>query len=229
MVLKGLQKLTLLDYPGEIAATVFTGGCNFRCPFCHNASLVLPERFGETLPTEELFAFLESRKGKLRAVCVSGGEPTMQGDLSEFIRRIKDMGFLVKLDTNGTRPDVLYGLIEDGLVDYVAMDIKNSRARYGETVGVSNFDVSPIEESINILRKGKVPFEFRTTVVRELHSEEDFADIGEWLSGDEKFFLQTFEDSGDTVGEGYSAHDPEDMKKFLEILKKKVPNAALRG
>jgi pyruvate formate lyase activating enzyme len=139
------------------------------------------------------------------------------------------MGFLVKLDTNGTHPDVLRGLIEDGLIDYVAMDIKNSKARYGETVGVGDFDISPIEESINILRKGKVPFEFRTTVVRELHSVEDFADIGEWLSGDESFFLQTFEDSGDTVCDGCSAHSSEDMKKFLEILKKKVPNAALRG
>ncbi len=228
MILKGLQKLTLLDYPGEIAATVFTGGCNFRCPFCHNASLVLPEKFGETLPTEEFFAFLESRRGKLRAVCVSGGEPTMQGDLPEFIARIKDMGFLAKLDTNGTRPDVLRGLIDGGLLDYVAMDIKNSKARYGETVGVGNFDISLIEESVNILRKGSVPFEFRTTVVRELHSEEDFHEIGKWLSGDEKFFLQTFEDSGDTIGCGYSAHDAETMKHFLEILKKYVPNAALR-
>lgn len=229
MILKGLQKLTLLDYPGEIAATVFTGGCNFRCPFCHNASLVIPEKFGETLPTEEFFAFLESRRGKLRAVCVSGGEPTMQGDLREFISRIKEMGFLVKLDTNGTRPDVLYGLIEDGLLDYVAMDIKNSKAHYGECVGVANFDVSPIEESINILRKGKVPFEFRTTVVRELHTADDIAKIGKWLSGDEKFFLQTFEDSGDVIGVGYSAHDAETMKRFAEILKEQVPNVALRG
>lgn len=228
MILKGLQKLTLLDYPGEIAATVFTGGCNFRCPFCHNASLVVPEKFGETLPTDTFFEFLESRKGKLRAVCVSGGEPTMQGDLPEFIARIKGMGFLVKLDTNGTRPDVLYGLIEDGLLDYVAMDIKNSKARYGETVGAADFDVAPIEESINILRKGKVPFEFRTTVVRELHTAEDIAEIGRWLRGDEKFFLQTFEDSGDLIGSGYSAHDAETMKLFLEILKEQVPNAALR-
>lgn len=228
MILKGLQKLTLLDYPGEIAATVFTGGCNFRCPFCHNASLVLPEKFGATLPTEEFFAFLESRRGKLRAVCVSGGEPTMQGDLADFIKRIKDMGFLVKLDTNGTRPEVLYGLIEDGLLDYVAMDIKNSKARYGETVGVENFDISPIEESINILRKGNVPFEFRTTVVRELHTEGDIAEMGEWLSGDEKFFLQTFEDSGDLIGSGYSAYDGEEMKHLIKILKGYVPNAALR-
>ena len=228
MILKGLQKLTLLDYPGEIAATVFTGGCNFRCPFCHNASLVLPEKFGATLPTEEFFSFLDSRRGKLRAVCVSGGEPTMQGDLSEFICRIKEMGFLVKLDTNGTRPDVLYGLIEDGLLDYVAMDIKNSKERYGETVGVSGFDISPIEESINILRKGKVPFEFRTTVVRELHTEADIASIGEWLGGDEKFFLQTFEDSGDLIGSGYSAYSGEEMKQLVEILKGYVPNAALR-
>ena len=228
MILKGLQKLTLLDYPGEIAATVFTGGCNFRCPFCHNASLVLPEKFGATLPTEEFFAFLESRRGKLRAVCVSGGEPTLQGDLLEFIKRIKDMGVLVKLDTNGTRPDVLRALFDAGLLDYVAMDIKNSRKRYGETVGVENFDISPIEESINILRKGNVPFEFRTTVVRELHTEGDIAEIGEWLSGDEKFFLQTFEDSGDLIGTGYSAYDGEEMKHLIEILKGYVPNAALR-
>ena len=220
--------MTLLDYPGEIAATVFTGGCNFRCPFCHNASLVLPEKFGATLPTEEFFAFLESRVGKLRAVCVSGGEPTMQGDLADFIKRIKDMGFLVKLDTNGTRPEVLYELMEDGLLDYVAMDIKNSRQRYGETVGVENFDISPVVESINILRKGKVPFEFRTTVVRELHTEADIAEIGEWLSGDEKFFLQTFEDSGDLIGSGYSAYDGEEMKRLIEIMKGYVPNAALR-
>jgi pyruvate formate lyase activating enzyme len=189
---------------------------------------VVPEKFGATLPTEEFFAFLESRKGKLRAVCVSGGEPTMQGDLSEFICRIKEMGFLVKLDTNGTRPEVLYGLIEDGLLDYVAMDIKNSRERYGETVGVSDFDISPIEESINILRKGNVPFEFRTTVVRELHSEKDIAEIGRWLSGDEKFFLQTFEDSGDLIGEGYSAYSSEEMKRFEKILREYVPNATLR-
>ena len=220
--------MTLLDYPGEIAATVFTGGCNFRCPFCHNASLVLPEKFGATLPTEEFFAFLESRVGKLRAVCVSGGEPTMQGDLADFIKRIKDMGFLVKLDTNGTRPEALHELIEDGLLDYVAMDIKNSRQRYGETVGVENFDISPVVESINILRKGKVPFEFRTTVVRELHTEADIAEIGEWLSGDEKFFLQTFEDSGDLIGSGYSAYDGEEMKRLIEIMKGYVPNAALR-
>ena len=228
MILKGLQKLTLLDYPGEIAATVFTGGCNFRCPFCHNASLVLAEKFGATLPTEEFFAFLESRRGKLRAVCVSGGEPTLQGDLLEFIKRIKGMGFLVKLDTNGTRPDVLGALFDAGLLDYVAMDIKNSRKRYGETVGIENFDISPIEESINILRKGNVPFEFRTTVVRELHTAADIAEIGEWLSGDEKFFLQTFEDSGDLIGSGYSAYDGEEMKKLAEILKGYVPNSALR-
>ena len=213
---------------GEIAATVFTGGCNFRCPFCHNASLVLPEKFGATLPTEEFFAFLESRKGKLRAVCVSGGEPTLQSDLHEFISKIKEMGFLVKLDTNGTRPDVLKGLIDAGLLDYVAMDIKNSKVRYGETVGLKNFDISPIEESVNILRKGNVPFEFRTTVVRVLHSAEDFCEIGKWLRGDEKFFLQTFEDSGDLIGAGYSAHDAETMKQFLETLKEYVPNAALR-
>jgi len=229
MILKGLQKLTLLDFPGKMAATVFTGGCNFRCPFCHNGSIVIPERFGETLPEEEFFAFLDKRRGILEGVCVSGGEPTLYNDLPDFIRKIRERGFLVKLDTNGSRPDMLEYLIGEGLIDYVAMDIKSSKEGYGRAIGIDNFDTADIEKSVEILKKCKVDFEFRTTVVKELHSKEDFEAIGNWLSGDYKIFLQTFIDSGDLISSGYSAHSEKDMKSFVEILKKYMPNAALRS
>ncbi len=229
MVLKGLQKLTLLDFPGKIAATVFTGGCNFRCPFCHNASLVIPEKFGENIPVDEFFTFLNKRRGMLEGVCVSGGEPTMQKDLPEFLARIKELGYLVKLDTNGTNPTMLSELIERGLLDYVAMDIKSSREGYSSAVGIENYDTAKIEKSVEILRKNLVDFEFRTTVVKELHTAEDFESIGKWLSGDDKIFLQTFRDSGDLISEGYSAYNEDDMRSFLDILKKYMSKAELRS
>ena len=228
-MIKGLQKLTLLDYPGEIGATVFLGGCNLRCPFCHNASLVLPEKFGETMPEEEFFDFLRSRRGKLRAVCVSGGEPTLYPGLFDFMRKIKEMGFLLKLDTNGTRPDVLKRLVCEGLLDYVAMDIKNSPEGYAKTVGIEPFDLSGVRESAEFLMSGAVDFEFRTTVVRELHGEEDIENIGKWLSGEEKFFLQTYTDSGDHIKDGYSGYTPAEMEALTEILKKYIPKAEKRG
>lgn len=228
-MIKGLQKLTLLDYPGVIAATVFLGGCNLRCPFCHNASLVLPEKYGETISDADFFAFLDSRRERLQGVCVSGGEPTLYPQLEEFIREIKDRGFLVKLDTNGTRPEVLQRLVENNLLDYVAMDIKNSPLRYGETVGITDFDPTPIAESAAILMNGKTDFEFRTTVVRELHAPKDIEQIGEWLSGDEKFFLQTFVDSGDLIGTGYSGYTACEMEELTNLLKKYIPKAQKRG
>lgn len=228
-MIKGLQKLTLLDYPGVIAATVFLGGCNLRCPFCHNASLVLPEKYGETISDTDFFAFLDSRRDRLQGVCVSGGEPTLYPQLEEFIREIKDKGFLVKLDTNGTRPEVLRSLVENNLLDYVAMDIKNSPLRYGETVGITDFDPTPIAESAAILMNGKTDFEFRTTVVRELHTPKDIEQIGEWLSGDEKFFLQTFVDSGDLIGTGYSGYTACEMEELTNLLKKYIPKAQKRG
>ncbi len=227
-MISGLQKLTLLDYPGQIACTVFLGGCNLRCPFCHNASLVMPDRVEEAYTEEEFFEFLDSRSGKLGAVCVSGGEPTLYPKIADFIRKIKNFGLLVKLDTNGTRPEVLKSLVEEGLVDYVAMDIKNSPLKYAETVGKENFDIDGVAESVDYLMKGRVDFEFRTTVVNELHTEKDIKEIGEWLEGDEKFFLQSFEDSGDIIGSGYSAAAPDEMRKYIEILKKYIPNATLR-
>ena len=230
MLIKGLQKLTLLDFPDKMACTVFTFGCNFRCPFCHNASLVLSDRATEdTMPEEEFFDFLSRRKGILEGVCVTGGEPTLQPDLPQFLARIKEMGYAVKLDTNGYRPTVLKSLAEAGLVDYVAMDIKNSLSRYGETVGIRNFDTAPIEESMDYLMEGHVPFEFRTTLVRGLHTPESIREMGSRLAGQERFFLQHFEDSGDLIGQGMSGFEHAETIRMLSVLCEYVPNAQIRG
>ena len=228
MLIKGLQRVSLLDFPGRIGCTVFLGGCNFRCPFCHNGSLVLPEMMGETIPTSDFLAFLDSRVGRLQGVCVSGGEPCLHSDLPELLSEIKSRGFEVKLDTNGTNPEMLYSLISDGLVDYVAMDIKNSQEKYPLTAG-AEVDIEKIKMSASILMKGRVDFEFRTTLVRELHSAEDILSIGRWLSGDERFFLQTYRDEGDLIEGGFTAYTKEKTKELLEILKKFVPNAEIRG
>lgn len=230
MLIKGLQKLTLLDYPDRLACTVFVGGCNFRCPFCHNASLVLPELYGETIPTEDFFAFLASRAGRLEGVCVSGGEPTMMADLADFIRRIKSMGFLVKLDTNGSHPAVLRQLINENLLDYVAMDIKNSPEKYEQTAGIiSSEPILAVKESAATLLEGRVPYEFRTTVMRELHSREDMAKIGQWLSGAERYFLQNYRPEGDLILGGFTSLTPEEMQGLLSETKKYIPAAAIRG
>ncbi len=230
MIIKGLQKLTLLDFPDKMACTLFTFGCNFRCPFCHNASLVLAARADDSImPEEEFFDFLARRKGMLEGVCITGGEPTLQPDLADFLARIKAMGYAVKLDTNGYRPGVLRSLVEAGLVDYVAMDVKNSFPRYGETVGISHFDTAPIEESMDYLMEGHVPFEFRTTLVRGLHTPEDIRAMGKRLAGQESFFLQTFKDSGDLISEGLEAFTPAETAALLAILREYVPNAQTRG
>ena len=234
MRILGLQKLTLLDYPGQIACTVFTAGCNMRCPFCHNGGLALGEG-GEEISIEELLAFLDSRRGRLGGVCVSGGEPTLHRDLPELLREIKSRGFAVKLDTNGTNPDMLSALIADGLVDYVAMDIKNTPEKYYETCGLnSEFGIrnskllDNVKASAGILMQGKVDFEFRTTLVRELHSAEDIRAIGEWLAGGEKYFLQTYRDEGDLLVGGFSAYTREETEQFLAILREYIPNASAR-
>ena len=228
MRIVGLQRLTLLDFPGEIACTVFLGGCNLRCPFCHNASLVLPDRETGEISEEELFAFLESRRGKLTAVCISGGEPTLHRELCDLIKRIKEQGFRVKLDTNGTNPGMLKYLVSEHLVDYVAMDIKSSREGYSAAVGIDGFDTSRIEESAAYLMSCGLDFEFRTTVTRELHGENEMISIGKWLSGGEKYFLQTFKDSPDLVGEGMSSYSEAEMRALAQILCKFVPLAQIR-
>ena len=229
MKLAGLQKLTLLDFPGHVACTVFTAGCNLRCPFCHNSELVLPERKPELMDEEAFFSFLTKRQGILEGVCVTGGEPLLQQDIAQFLRRIKELGFSVKLDTNGCFPTVLRDLVEQGLVDYVAMDIKNSPARYGETVGLANFDLPPIEESVAFLLSGKVNFEFRTTVSAQFHDEQCFHDIGRWIAGAKHYALQEFKDSGDILGSGLTPCTREQMEQFRDIVRQSVPNAVIRG
>ena len=229
MKLLGLQKLTLLDYPGKMACTVFTGGCNFRCPFCHNASLVVNPQEQDVLPTEDFFTFLAGRKGLLDGVCVSGGEPLIQPDIEEFITRIKKMGFLVKLDTNGSYPETLKALMDKKLVDYVAMDIKNCQENYFKTSGTNKIAMKRMETSVNLLEQGLVPYEFRTTVVRELHTGEDFEKISQWLRPDSPYFLQGFVDSGDIIGVGFTGYKKEEMEKFVKILRKTMKNVEIRG
>ena len=227
MKLGGLQKLTLLDFPGKTACTVFTVGCNFRCPFCHNASLVRGS--ADELCVDEFFAFLKKRRGLLDGVCVTGGEPTLHPDLEEFVTKIKELGYAVKLDTNGTAPDTIRSLVEKGLIDYVAMDIKNSRAKYLSTAGVTKDLLGNIEESVKYLLEDHIPYEFRTTVVSPLHEKADFYDIGEWIKGTKHYFLQNFIDSGDLVSDGMTGYEKEALEEFALIVQGFVPNVTIRG
>ncbi|RGT71797.1 anaerobic ribonucleoside-triphosphate reductase activating protein [Ruminococcus sp. AF18-22] len=229
MVIQGLQKLTLLDYPGKVACTLFTAGCNFRCPFCHNASLVTHVDRKNDIPEEEALAFLKKRQGLLDGVCITGGEPLLQPDIEVFIRKIRDLGYLIKLDTNGSNVLLLKHLIEEGLLDYVAMDIKNAPDKYGVTIGIEEYDLENILQSVDFLLSGSIPYEFRTTVVREFHKREDFAAIGRWIRGAEKYYLQSFQDSGDLIAPGLRGYTKEIMEQALAIVRKNVPNAELRG
>lgn len=229
MHIQGLQKLTLLDYPGFVACTVFLSGCNFRCPFCHNASLVTHVDPGQDIPEEEVMAFLKKRSAVLDGVCITGGEPLLEHSLESFIRTVKELGYKIKLDTNGSNPERLRRLIESGLIDYVAMDIKNTPEKYGMTIGIEGFDTAKIRESVKYLLSGAVEYEFRTTVVREFHKREDFEKIGKWISGAEHYYLQAFKDSGDLIQNGLHGYIPDIMKQALEIVRKYVPAAELRG
>lgn len=228
--ISGFQKLTLLDFPGHVACTVFTSGCNFRCPFCHNASLVTHIGENPEYTAEDILNTLKKRQGILEGVCITGGEPTLMPGLCYFMKQVKDLGFLVKLDTNGTNPDMLTHLIDEKAVDYIAMDIKNSKEKYSITAGVDeDFDLSSVERSVEILMSGRVDFEFRTTVADPLHQKEDFEKIGRWLCGDEKYFLQKFVNSGNIIGRGIDAYSDEKMREFLSVVKLFLPNAQLRG
>ena len=234
MIISGLQKMTLLDYPGKVACTVFLQGCNFRCPFCHNSDL-LDGNAEPFMTMEEFLDFLKKRKGLLDAVCVSGGEPTLQKDLPELLKGIKALGFSVKLDTNGSRPDILKKLVKDGLVDYVAMDVKNSPARYGETIGLTKPDMASIEESLRFLIEGNVAYELRTTVVAELHSEASITEMGQWLSSlvpgkkPEKLYLQCFVARDSVLKSGLTPPEEAQLKQYAAILTPYVGFAAVRG
>lgn len=229
MMIYGLQKLTLLDYPGKVACTIFTGGCNFCCPFCHNASLVIHTETNRGIDETEIFAFLKKRIGILDGVCISGGEPLFQPDILKLLSKIKEMGFAVKLDTNGSFPEVLKDIVQKGLADYIAMDIKNSIENYPKTIGIKGYDTSRIEESAAFLMTNIIPYEFRTTVVREYHCSEDFVSIGKWLKNASFYYLQSFVDSGDVIKQGLTEYSKTELEEFANILRKSIPSVDLRG
>ena len=228
MKLHGLQKMTLLDFPGRVACTVFLGGCDFRCPYCHNFELA-DGSAPAVMDDGELFAFLEKRRGLLDGVAITGGEPCLRPELPELMARIRDMGYGVKLDTNGGHPDRLREIVERGLADYVAMDIKNSPEKYAMTAGLNAIDLAPIRESVALLKASPVDYEFRTTVVEELHEEKDFEAIGPWIAGARRYYLQCFTDR-DTVPFG-NLHAPtrEKLEKCAAIVRPWVEQVALRG
>lgn len=228
MLIKGLQKTTLLDFPTKVACTVFTAGCNFRCPFCHNATLVARPDDSNIITEDEFFSYLSKRSGILDGVCITGGEPLLSHGIEDFIKKIKELGFLVKLDTNGSFPERLEALLDQGLLDYVAMDVKNSKEKYALTAGTSDFP-SSIEKSMAIIMRKAPDYEFRTTVVRELHSHEDIEKIAEWIKGTKHYYLQTYVDSGDILCEGYSAYSEAEMLQILESTRKILPCTVLRG
>ena len=233
-MISGLQKMTLLDYPGKVACTVFLQGCNFRCPFCHNSEL-LPRKGEEFMTEEAFFAFLKKRQGLLDAVCVSGGEPTLYKELPEFLRQIKSLGYLVKLDTNGSNPALLKALVQEGLLDYVAMDIKNSPSRYGETVGLPRMDLTSIEESIRFLLEDNVGYEFRTTVVAQFHNEASVEEMGRWLASlvpgkkPRALYLQTFVDRESVLFAGLTPPEEVQMSSYAALLAPYVGKVTLRN
>ena len=229
MKISGFQKTTLLDYPGKVACTVFLNGCNFRCPFCHNADLVIPESKTGIFTENEIFEYLKKRKGILDGVCITGGEPLLNKEISEFMKRIKEMGLLVKLDTNGSFPERLEEIISAGVVDYVAMDIKNSFEKYSETSGLSNKDLTNIKRSIDLIMEEKTDYEFRTTVVREFHTVEDIKKIAKTISGAKRYFLQAFVDSGHLIGQNLHVVPAEEMNRMKAAAKEYVEEVCLRG
>lgn len=228
MNIHGLQKMTLLDFPGKVACTVFLAGCDFRCPFCHNSQLIdgtAPVEMNET----GLLAFLKTRKGLLDGVAFTGGEPMLRKDLPQLLEKIRSMGFATKVDTNGNNPDLLRGIIDAGLADYIAMDVKNSQEKYGITIGLPDFDISKVSRSIEILREGKINYEFRTTVIDEYHDEESFVKIGEWIDGAEAYYLQCFTDRDTVIERNLTAPSEEKLRRYAEIVAPHVRKAELRG
>lgn len=226
----GLEKMSLVDYDGHICATIFLASCNFRCPFCHNSSLVLDTDKLISYDDKEIYSYLEKRRGMLDAVCITGGEPTLNENLEDIIDKIKSLGYLVKLDSNGTRPNVLKHLIDTKKVDYIAMDIKSSLANYKKVAGITNDNlIDRVKESIELLKTSKIDYEFRTTLVKELHSEDDIHEIGELIQGASKFYFQKFTDHGECIKEGFHEVDIDTANKYLSIIQKYVENAALRG
>ncbi len=231
MKVTGIQKLTLLDYPGVVACTEFTAGCNFRCPFCHNAMLVLPEQIDdECLTDDEVFGFLKKRRGVLDGVAVTGGEPLLHADMPEFLARVKELGYKIKLDTNGSNPELLSEIVKNKLVDRVAMDIKNAPEEYARTIGLKSFDIAPVERSKEMLLRGDIDYEFRTTVVKGIHTKESLIGAAKWIEGAKEYYLQQFKDSGNLIlPDGLSAYDEKQMHALADAVRDYVPTVEVRG
>ena len=223
----GLQKVTLLDFPGKVACTVFLTGCNLRCPYCHNPDLVLTKDNGKYISEKEFFEFLLSRKGKLDGVCITGGEPTLYPSLPDLICRIREMGFLVKLDSNGTVPEILKPLLREKLLDYVAIDIKNAPSQYAETCGADVIEY--VEKSVALLKNSNINYEFRTTVCHPFHSPKYMEEIGRWLRNAKRYYIQPFVDSGNLLGSGVSVMTKSELETLLNAVKSYIPAAELRG
>ena len=219
----GLNKTTLLDYPGKVAASIFTGGCNFRCPFCQNSSLVLSPDQEPELSQEEILNFLKKRQGILDGVCITGGEPTLHKELFDFLKKIKELQYSIKLDTNGSNPSVVKELVKEGLIDKVAMDIKACPENYPNLCGLSQVNLKSIENTVEFLMTGEIDYEFRTTAVKELHTKQDFIEIGQWLKGAKAYFLQAYRDSEEVLQPGYSSFSLEELKEFRGILLETIP------
>ena len=219
----------MVDYDGKIACTVFTGGCNFRCPFCHNGSLVVGDVKSQEISLDEVFAYLEKRKGLVDAVCVTGGEATLQHGLAEFYAKVRKMGYLTKLDTNGLRPDVLKDLLDKDLLDYVAMDIKNSKAKYALTTGVKDVDIDKINESVEMLKHSKIDYEFRTTIIKEFHTEDDMREIAEWIKGAKRYFIQHYNDTEGCISHGFTDFTKQEAEGFALLFDGKVEQVGIRG
>jgi len=229
MKILGFQKLTLLDYPGKVACTIFIGGCNFRCPFCHNADLVLNPNKQEVIAREAILATLRKRQGILDGVCITGGEPTLAPQLKPFLKEIKALGYPIKLDTNGYQPEVLSELVNERLIDYVAMDIKNSPLKYAKTSGVSNIDMSKIQTTIDFLKRNYIDYEFRTTLTRELQSREDIHAIGELISGCKRYFLQAYQESQQVIKPIFTSYTKEELQQFQDELREYIEIVEIRG
>lgn len=229
MKILGFEKMSLVDFDGLVSATLFTGGCNFKCGFCHNSPLVSSYKDLPEIPQDDILAYLKKRQGILDGVCVSGGEPTLNNDLPEFIEKIKNLGYKVKLDTNGTNPDMVKQLFNDGLVDYFAMDIKNDKKAYAKIIGFDAFDTAKVEKTVEFFLTAPVKYEFRTTLVNEFHTKENMINIGKWIKGADKYFLQKFKENENCIEQGFSPVEEEKAKEFIEILTPYIPTIKLRG
>ena len=223
----GYQKTTLLDYPGHVAATIFTGGCNFRCPFCHNSDLILSP--STLILEDEIFAFLKKRKNILSGICITGGEPTLQHDLCDFIEKVRSLGYKIKLDTNGYHPEIISDLLHKNLLDYIAMDIKAGFSNYKKVCGLPSINIDTIKESISVIENSSIDYEFRTTVVKELHTKQDFYEIAELISSKSPYYIQSFKDSENILTPGLSSCDIDTLNHYLNIMQKNGISSSLRG